>query len=196
MTTVNLDNPLDVSDPGADSAALKTLFQAAACVFDDHDAVVADTHSTRPTGQTLIALKEGSLYTVAASGAADHDYTTAGGVKLYLTREGYAADRYGFGLSAVMADDTATTFAVPATAGIVDVFAAQSRTGNLSYSLRAGSASALTARSNNGLTVTTGVLAGTTGSDGAFTVAMHHDGQLYAENRLGSTVTCRVIFFY
>jgi len=35
--------------------------------------------------------------------------------------------------------------------------------------------------------VTTGILSGTTGTDGKFTISAHTDGKIYFENRRGST---------
>jgi len=49
--------------------------------------VISDTgfsYSTVTTGQILRTADEGFAYEVAASGASDHDITTAGGVKLYV----------------------------------------------------------------------------------------------------------------
>ena len=46
----------------------------------------------------------------------------------------------------------------------------------------------LTAQDSTGaFEVTTGALAGTTGTDGKFTVSFHTDGKIYLENRLGGT---------
>lgn len=46
--------------------------------------------------------------------------------------------------------------------------------------------------SGTGFTATTGVLTGTTGVDGAFTVSMATDGKVYLENRLGASRTVTV----
>lgn len=58
--------------------------------FDDAAAVAADANLTYSAGDYQVAAgqiirtrKEGFAYTVAASGATDHNLTTAGGVKLY-----------------------------------------------------------------------------------------------------------------
>jgi len=42
--------------------------------------------------------------------------------------------------------------------------------------------------------MTTGALAGTTGTDGKFTVSCHSDGKIYFENRLGIAVSFTYIF--
>ena len=42
--------------------------------------------------------------------------------------------------------------------------------------------------------VSTGILGGTTGTDGKLTVSPHTDGKLYIENRFGSAVSIAVTF--
>lgn len=44
------------------------------------------------------------------------------------------------------------------------------------------------------MAVTTGALAGTTGTDGKFTISAHSDGKIYFENRTGGTINSAYLF--
>jgi len=92
-----------------------------------------------------------------------------------------------------LADDTATSFALPAAnlgaGAIIAVHSASASAANsIVYVRGSGSAAivALTTLDANTV-VTTGTLAGTTGTDTKFTISVATDGRVYLENRRGST---------
>lgn len=94
-----------------------------------------------------------------------------------------------------LADDTATSFALPsANLGAGALIAVASASGSAANSLVyvRGSASpailALTTLDANTV-VTTGTLAGTTGTDTKFTISVANDGRVYLENRRGLTLS-------
>lgn len=58
--------------------------------------------------------------------------------------------------------------------------------GLFAHDVDSGGASCVLGSVAADLAATTGVLTGTTGTDGKFTVSAHTDGKLYLENRLGS----------
>ena len=90
-----------------------------------------------------------------------------------------------------MADDTAFTFIPQRTHGTVRVWTYGASTmfavcdfiavGTADTDLISGSTTA-------NVESTTGILAGTTGTDAKFTVSAHTNGQIYFENRLGSSI--------
>lgn len=47
---------------------------------------------------------------------------------------------------------------------------------------------------SSNVTLTTGTLSGTTGTDGRFTIAAHTDGRIYFENRFGAERNISVSF--
>ncbi|MFN3833723.1 MAG: hypothetical protein ACK4SQ_15975 [Allorhizobium sp.] len=55
-------------------------------IFNDVASLLSSSFSGLETGQIVRTRREGYVYTVAASGASDHDVTTAGSVKLYVNR--------------------------------------------------------------------------------------------------------------
>ncbi|MFN3319927.1 MAG: hypothetical protein ACK43M_14355 [Allorhizobium sp.] len=70
-----------------DSAGASTfLAWIGEVIFDSVTALLASTFNGFATGQIVRTRREGYVYTVAASGASDHDVTTAGSVKLYVNR--------------------------------------------------------------------------------------------------------------
>ena len=96
-----------------------------------------------------------------------------------------------------LADDAATYYTPPSILGVIlingrvstyaQIFGmANFRTTSSVYcvSMLAGTAFA----------VTTGVLAGTTGVDGKFTVSPHTDGRIYIENRFGASVNFAITY--
>jgi hypothetical protein len=92
-----------------------------------------------------------------------------------------------------MADDTAFSFIPLRTHGIVQVFSHNSSTfyGVATYrALSSGhDCDLITGGSTTAnVEVTTGALAGTTGTDAKFTISAHTNGRVYFENRLGSSV--------
>lgn len=94
-----------------------------------------------------------------------------------------------------IADDAATSFALPAanlgSGAIISVASSSSSAANSLVWVR-GSASpailALTTLDANTV-VTTGTLAGTTGTDTKFTISVANDGRVYLENRRGSSLS-------
>lgn len=89
VPTVLLVNPIGIQGPKGDPGDGPRA--------DDVPSLLADTvlSYTAGVGKTVVAVgsyiltrKEGISYQVAASGASDHDLTTAGGVKLYVRAAG------------------------------------------------------------------------------------------------------------
>jgi len=90
-----------------------------------------------------------------------------------------------------MNDDTATSFTPTNSSGFLLLRIAIS-TGAGSFALLTYDAISPTAYAtlmigSANIAVTTGALAGTTGTDGKLTVSAHTDGKIYIENRLGGT---------
>lgn len=94
-----------------------------------------------------------------------------------------------------LADDTATSFALPSSnlgAGAMIIIASASSAAiNGVYWVRGSGSPACTASTTllANTAVTTGVLTGTTGTDGNFTISAANDGRVYLENRRGSTLS-------
>jgi hypothetical protein len=98
-----------------------------------------------------------------------------------------------YGASYTMADDTAVSFTPIATAGVI-VISSESSLLRALVSYRADATPQVVNMGNAiaNFAVTTGVLAGTTGTDTNFTVSAHTDGKIYLENRRGGSVTVTV----
>lgn len=94
-----------------------------------------------------------------------------------------------------LADDAATSFALPSSnlgSGTLIAVAGSTATGlNGIYWLRgsASPAAEIVTTDTTSTVATTGILTGTTGSDGNFTISTHTDGLCYLENRRGSTIS-------
>lgn len=93
---------------------------------------------------------------------------------------------------AVVADDTAISldFGADVLSGQITISHNNSGLDNYGiFGIRAASSSAyIKTIAATGITATTGVLAGTTGSDATVTISTHTDQSLYIENRTGSTL--------
>lgn len=87
-----------------------------------------------------------------------------------------------------LADDTATSFTPGRTHGIM-LMSCQNTSIGVVVGYEVGATPSITIIAQNGTSfeVTTGALAGTTGSDAKFTLSTHTDGKIYLENRLGGT---------
>lgn len=98
--------------------------------------------------------------------------------------------------SGAIADDAATSYAVDATASGFVFICTRGTPGSGSpnglYHFRPSGITAVNVHTTTGITMTTGALAGTTGSDGDFTISAHTDGNIYLENRTGSSKTVSV----
>jgi hypothetical protein len=98
--------------------------------------------------------------------------------------------------SITLADDAATSFPSPSGVGC-GIFlsgAFNTDSGLVWIRTTAGSAALLLA-AGSAIAVTTGALAGTTGTDGKLTVSGHTDGNIYIENRIGITVSHGLTLF-
>lgn len=88
----------NTTDPSSDAANWQ-LIAPIEFLFDDVSTLLASTDTAADglaEGQILRTRKQGFSYEVAASGATDHQLTTAGGVKLYiLPSEIYNFDAWG-----------------------------------------------------------------------------------------------------
>lgn len=87
-----------------------------------------------------------------------------------------------------LADDNATSFTPGRTHGIM-LMSCQNTSIGVVVGYEVGATPSITIIAQNGTSfeVTTGALAGTTGSDAKFTLSTHTDGKIYLENRLGGT---------
>ena len=142
---------------------------------------------------------ETRFISAAASTIAAGDFDTAGFVSI---TGGRIQAPHIFTFTAELADDTATSFVVPsvAPAFIPSVIAIIGSNGgsnvNGVYYIRASSSPTAVALTSGGTpaSVTTGVLTGTTGADGVFTLSGANDGNAYFENRTGATRQISVTF--
>lgn len=100
------------------------------------------------------------------------------------------------GRIAVIGDDSNYYFAPPFSAGLLAVQGGSDTTvaALLEYKCQAGavSLSDIGTRGAN-LNLTTGILYGTTGTDGKLTISVHTDGNIYVENRRGGTRNIRLV---
>ena len=92
-----------------------------------------------------------------------------------------------------IADDDVYSFTLPFASGFVEFAAAGSTTAFGYGYVSTGSSATAIAVGTNG-TLSTGILTGTTGTDGKLNVSVHTDGMLYVENRRGSTQSVCVNF--
>jgi hypothetical protein len=91
-------------------------------------------------------------------------------------------------------DDTVYSFTPPNAAASIWIAATNDSTVGGVYLIRAAATvycASLVSASN--VNVTTGVLAGTTGTDGKLTVSAHSDGKIYIENRRGASLTIKIL---
>ena len=89
--------------------------------------------------------------------------------------------------SFTIADDAADSFLPSETEGVCQIFTGNANDYVIARYRSTPSITSFLIGSNT--VVTTGVLAGTTGTDGRFTVSAHTDGRIYVENRTGSSRT-------
>jgi hypothetical protein len=142
---------------------------------------------------------ETRFISAAASTIAAGDFDTAGFVSITGSR---IQAPHIFTFTAELADDTATSFVVPfvAPAFIPSVIAIIGSNGgsnvNGVYYIRASASPTAVALTSGGTpaSVTTGVLTGTTGADGVFTLSGANNGNAYFENRTGATRQISVTF--
>jgi len=96
------------------------------------------------------------------------------------------------------ADDTAQSFTPVTTFGVILVFGKASPYMNISalVDFRVGvGATTYLLLDGGAAAVTTGVLSGTTGTDGKFTISAHTDGKIYLENRRGMAIAIHYVLF-
>lgn len=104
-----------------------------------------------------------------------------------------STDRLPAKLSYIMSDDTAVSVAAPNAAGWIAVLATYGITGLVRFSTGVGECEILAA---SGLVASSGVLDGTTGTDGNFTISAHTDGNIYFENRINAALSLRIILLF
>lgn len=94
-----------------------------------------------------------------------------------------------------LADDTATNITPPDSAGSM-IISCGNDVGVAAYINYRAASSPFCQKNSGGAdtNVTTGVLAGTTGTDVKYTVSAHTDGKIYLENRKGASRTATITF--
>jgi hypothetical protein len=131
---------------------------------------------------------EGTGVTISGS-----DVLSAGGL---VSTEYIRGDHFSYGDTVSVLDDTATSFAIDTTSNVHFVITTRGTPGaakpNGLYHWRPGGITAVNPHTTTNITLTTGILAGTTGVDGEFTLSAHTDGNLYLENRSGGTLVVNV----
>jgi hypothetical protein len=126
-----------------------------------------------------------------------HSHTVADGSGAIASDQNISTTKNYQGQTASINDDAATSFTPGAAAGIIVIShrnsAYSTAWGVVAYSTGQPFTTALVVSAN--CNVTTGVLAGTTGTDGKMTVSAHTNGKLYIENRLGVTISINILTF-
>jgi hypothetical protein len=92
-----------------------------------------------------------------------------------------------------VADDAAVSYTAPDTFGLISVASDDVDGVGIMWFETAGATTLKVAGAAN-TNVTTGVLAGTTGTDVKLTLSAHTDGKVYIENRLGASAEIRFRF--
>jgi len=92
------------------------------------------------------------------------------------------------GLSFALADDTAGSFTAKGEISILFVMCYDGSASGIIHICPSVPSTGIVA-AGSVVKVTTGVLTGTTGTDGFFTVSCHTDGKVYLENRLGGAIS-------
>ena len=91
-----------------------------------------------------------------------------------------------------IADDTAVSFTPIRSYGTIEIASVSSSLNNMALYRATATPQCELYRVSSGTAVTTGILAGTTGTDTNFTISAHTDGKIYLENRRGGSVTVSV----
>jgi hypothetical protein len=117
-----------------------------------------------------------------------------------VSSSGVMTARYlSYGSAVSLADDTATSFAISATESALVLISCRTVPGagapNGLYHFHPATGLSLIAGGNTNILLTTGILAGTTGTDANFNISSHTDGNLYLENRMGSSRIVNVAVF-
>jgi hypothetical protein len=153
---------------------------------------------------TSLILPGGANITTAAGDSATFTSDGSGNwrCRVYSKANGNAVIPEFVTASYVMADDTAVTLPIGASAAIVAIVstATISTSINGEYHVRAAGAAGVVAMCQadpTGVNFTTGALTGMTGTDGKSTLSADTSGNLYIENRTGAsrslavTIVCR-----
>jgi hypothetical protein len=118
----------------------------------------------------------------------DHVYEKTGGHKIVFEENIYLGNHNISSGNVNLNDDVATSFAPRNTHGMLCIHCQTScSSAIIAYDVDGAVSIAITCQSGSMFEVTTGALAGTTGTDGKFTVSVHTDGKIYLENRTGGT---------
>lgn len=91
-------------------------------------------------------------------------------------------------VSVEVGDDTAVSFTPPNPAGAILLHDAASQFAQAIFNTATPAMTAMFTVSGN-VVLTTGILAGTTGTNGKLTISAASDGRIYIENRLGAVRT-------
>jgi hypothetical protein len=149
--------------------------------------MVTDTDGSDAIGLYVNSSGEGGLYVYDASGTLK-SYITASGTS-QITGDLNISEELKFDDGEAINDDAATSFSVDCDNGIIFLYQAGGADfygGMVAFrATSAPFARIITAGAGGAIEVTTGALAGTTGTNGKFTVGVA-DGTIYLENRLGA----------
>jgi hypothetical protein len=180
--------------------------------FSTAFALISSGGSLEATGTVFTGSATGLRFLAEAGGSVSPaGYTFPGNATGSVAAGGIGPDGringnayYSLLFQASITDDAATSVQLDGvTAGIAlidinTVGGAKTAVPRGQFGARAGAAGAFAENISldlTAVTLTTGILAGTTGVDGIFTIAPHTDGKLYFENRTGSTrqISLRVL---
>jgi len=157
-------------------------------IRDVSDATNNDKRITWTTIRAFLKTYLDTLY-VALTGA-----QTVAGAKTFSTR--ITASAGIMSSNPTIADDAVATFA--ASSGVLILAANNNSTISATISFRAAASGVgvycVGMQLGSNVNVTTGVLAGTTGTDGKVTVSAHSDGNVYIENRTGTPLIFCVLW--
>ena len=103
-----------------------------------------------------------------------------------------SADRI-FTAALTIADDAVETYTPAVGSGALMVIASGNRVALLGYSTAAGATYSIAETGSGVIELADGALTGTTGNDTKITIGCHTDGDIYVENRTGSSVTARIV---
>jgi hypothetical protein len=206
LTTVINDDSFDVDfrvegatnpsvfvvDAGNDRVELRNSSNVATIILDPNAGMISYFNENNEDrdfifeGDTapINLISDAGLDAIGIGGGA------ASGYKLKVHGDVHAANSSVRSFSVPLSDDTATSFTPTTTAGGALV-SGGSQGGFIAYNTVSGNAGVFSGSAN--FAAGGGVLSGTTGVDGNFTVNAHTDGKIYLENRTGGTRNVTVL---
>lgn len=176
----------DGTDNGGDLTG-KLSIRAASLVLD------GDLSGTaKASGAEVLAGTSDTKFVTPSAFQAAFGITSAGKALIDDTTVSNQRNTLGLKLTAVTINDDAATSFTPINSGgfLLLRIAAGTGAGSfalITYDAITGTAYATLMIGSANIAVTTGALAGTTGTDGKLTISAHTDGKIYIENRLGGT---------